>query len=169
MNSCLVCDSIFTTSTKTYCGRCLPVVRQIQSTAQAKTRAGNPPDVTGLICLDCGKPAQAYDHRHYSRPLEIDPVCVNCNRKRGPSLDIRELARSALGLDGTEPTYVAPQPRRPAPLPYQIDLQAMMDFIERREIMVALNRSRGNMTAAAKLLGISYRSMRYRMERLNID
>lgn len=39
-----------------------------------------------LLCLDCGCPAQVYDHRDYNRPLDVEPVCHACNVKRGPAL-----------------------------------------------------------------------------------
>lgn len=38
-------------------------------------------------CLDCGvNRAVAYDHRDYSKPLEVQPVCHSCNLKRGPAV-----------------------------------------------------------------------------------
>ena len=36
-------------------------------------------------CVDCGNPATDYDHRDYSKPLEVVPVCRPCNFKRGPA------------------------------------------------------------------------------------
>jgi hypothetical protein len=36
-----------------------------------------------IACTDCGNPACQYDHRDYSRPLDVDPVCRSCNKKRG--------------------------------------------------------------------------------------
>lgn len=36
-------------------------------------------------CVDCGKRAHDYDHRDYSKPLEVEPVCRSCNLKRGPA------------------------------------------------------------------------------------
>lgn len=35
-------------------------------------------------CADCGKQAKEYDHRDYRKPLDVAPVCLHCNRKRGP-------------------------------------------------------------------------------------
>lgn len=35
-------------------------------------------------CVDCGIGAQCYDHRDYTKPLEVEPVCIRCNRLRGP-------------------------------------------------------------------------------------
>lgn len=34
-------------------------------------------------CADCGDVAHEYDHRDYGRPLEVEPVCRSCNRRRG--------------------------------------------------------------------------------------
>lgn len=36
-------------------------------------------------CMDCGKPAEQYDHRDYGKPLEVEPVCRSCNLRRGPA------------------------------------------------------------------------------------
>ena len=38
-----------------------------------------------LTCLDCGQPAQVYDHRDYNKPLDVEPVCHACNVNRGPA------------------------------------------------------------------------------------
>ncbi len=48
-------------------------------------------------------------------------------------------------------------------------LQDYLDKVEREAILVALKQSGGNKTAAAKLLGVTFRSLRYRLERLGID
>ena len=37
-----------------------------------------------IPCVDCGKIAVCYDHRDYSKPLEVEPVCKSCDAKRGP-------------------------------------------------------------------------------------
>ena len=37
-----------------------------------------------LDCADCGAPADFYDHRDYSKPLKVEPVCHGCNNRRGP-------------------------------------------------------------------------------------
>lgn len=39
----------------------------------------------GLPCTDCYRLADRYDHRDYTRPLEVAPVCHRCNAKRGPA------------------------------------------------------------------------------------
>jgi two-component system response regulator PilR (NtrC family) len=48
-------------------------------------------------------------------------------------------------------------------------LQEYLDRIEREAILEALDKTRFNRTAAAKLLGITFRALRYRMERLGIQ
>lgn len=47
-------------------------------------------------------------------------------------------------------------------------LQEYLDQVEREAILEALDKTRFNRTAAAKLLGITFRALRYRMERLGI-
>lgn len=42
--------------------------------------------VRGQTCVDCGKPAQAYEHRDYRFPLQVEPVCHCCNKQRGPAI-----------------------------------------------------------------------------------
>jgi len=48
-------------------------------------------------------------------------------------------------------------------------LQDYLDQTERAAIVEALEQSRYNKTAAARLLGVTFRSLRYRLERLGIE
>ncbi|HET9702071.1 MAG TPA: sigma-54 dependent transcriptional regulator [Burkholderiales bacterium] len=48
-------------------------------------------------------------------------------------------------------------------------LQDYLDRLEREAIVEALEKTRYNRTAAAKLLGVTFRSLRYRMERLGVE
>ncbi len=48
-------------------------------------------------------------------------------------------------------------------------LHDFLDHVEREAITKALEATRYNKTAAAKLLGITFRSLRYRLDRLGID
>ena len=50
-----------------------------------------------------------------------------------------------------------------------LPLQERLDQIEKKAILDALEKTRYNRTAAAKLLGITFRALRYRMERLGIN
>ena len=48
-------------------------------------------------------------------------------------------------------------------------LQDYLDQMERAAILEALEQTRYNKTAAARVLGVTFRSLRYRLERLGID
>ena len=48
-------------------------------------------------------------------------------------------------------------------------LQSYLDDVERQRILEALEKTRWNKTKAAKLLGISFRALRYRLEKLELD
>ena len=50
-------------------------------------RDGRLKPIKSMICIDCAAPAECYDHRDYLKPLEVEPVCVSCNLKRGPGLN----------------------------------------------------------------------------------
>ena len=39
-------------------------------------------------CVDCGNNANHWEHRNYSRPLLIEPVCQSCNIKRGKTEEL---------------------------------------------------------------------------------
>ena len=74
-------------------------------------------------------------------------------------------ARDAGEIELAPPTWVAREPGAPNakwPLP------EYLDRVEREAILEALEKTRFNRTAAAKLLGITFRALRYRMERLGI-
>lgn len=88
---------------------------------------------TLLKCVDCGRQATCYDHRDYSKPLDVDAVCRGCNNKRGPGApydgysagwqrrkeyaDARHIAQfgpktpKATMIVDTEPPKVAPRGR----------------------------------------------------------
>ncbi len=51
----------------------------------------------------------------------------------------------------------------------ELHLEAYLTSIERERIIDALEQTRWNKTAAAKLLGISFRALRYRLEKLGLD
>lgn len=55
------------------------------ATLAAAIKDGKLPRAIGLGCTDCGRPAEAYDHRDYTQPLKVDPVCRSCNVMRGPA------------------------------------------------------------------------------------
>ena len=81
-----------------------------------------------------------------------------------PNLDLDDIADSETQKGET----LDHQPLLPFD-PRTMQIQDYLDQIERGIIEQALQQTRYNRTQAAKLLGISFRSMRYRMERLDIN
>lgn len=58
--------------------------RQLAASAIAKARSeGRLSAPTDHKCVDCSRPAEAYDHRDYNEPLNVEPVCRSCNVIRG--------------------------------------------------------------------------------------
>lgn len=71
----------------------------------------------------------------------------------------------------TQPVEPAPAPAAQPALPnvaLPIDLPAYLESVERSVILSALDQTGFNRTAAAKLLGLSFRQLRYRMQQLGI-
>lgn len=59
-------------------------------------RLGFLPPIAQCVCVDCGAPAKHYDHRDYSKPLDVEPVCHACNVRRGPAISFAsEVAEQA--------------------------------------------------------------------------
>jgi hypothetical protein len=57
------------------------------SMVRSAIKQGILPNLDGSIaCVDCGVPAQEYDHRDYGRPLDVQPVCRCCNKARGTAI-----------------------------------------------------------------------------------
>src|SRR4029078_2362458 len=84
----------------------------------------------------------------------------------------RGLARAAepqrITAEDLHLTPVAEESDSPIPAGEKWPLQDYLDRVERAAINEALEKTRYNRAAAAKLLGITFRAMRYRMERLGI-
>lgn len=72
------------------CMPCMNLADRIKSRAHyavaAAIRSGSLQRASEVSCEDCGKQAQEYDHRDYSRRLSVSPVCHSCNLLRGPGL-----------------------------------------------------------------------------------
>jgi two-component system response regulator PilR (NtrC family) len=78
-------------------------------------------------------------------------------RGEAPSPMVPTAAGTTLAA-GTQPTVAA-----------GTDLEHQMEDIERRAIIEALEKARYNKTRAAALLGMTFRSLRYRIKKLNIE
>lgn len=93
MRDCADCRQPFDPrkTTGLRCGRCsrasLEVQREARWLVRKEIESGRLPALRGgnVLCVDCGAPAQGYDHRDYMRPLVVEPVCRKCNRRRGPA------------------------------------------------------------------------------------
>ncbi len=94
----------------------------------------------------------------------------------GNARELENVLERAIALSGSAeiqpddlqlaPPAAVAEPRAPnAKWP----LQEYLDRLEREAILEALDKTRFNRTAAAKLLGITFRALRYRMERLGIQ
>ena len=75
----------------------------------------------------------------------------------GDRIDVADLSLVPFQLSGTAATTVGGS------------LQDHLDQVERQSILDALKQSNGNRTAAARLLGVTFRSLRYRMARLGMN
>jgi two-component system response regulator PilR (NtrC family) len=75
-----------------------------------------------------------------------------------PMIDVRDLVLEKRAISPDNSTDYSTLP-----------LQEHLDHVEREAILKALEKTRYNRTAAAKLLGITFRALRYRMERLEIN
>jgi len=48
-------------------------------------RGGRIQPAAAFACADCSDAAAVYDHRDYTKPLQVEPVCLRCNARRGPA------------------------------------------------------------------------------------
>jgi two-component system response regulator PilR (NtrC family) len=81
----------------------------------------------------------------------------------------RALALATGDEIAAEDLQLAARPGSDAPADVSgLPLQERLDAIERKAILDALEQTHFNRTAAAKVLGITFRALRYRMERLGI-
>ncbi|MFA6313080.1 MAG: sigma-54 dependent transcriptional regulator [Sterolibacterium sp.] len=79
----------------------------------------------------------------------------------GDVIDVADLHLAGAAQDSVEPLVALPGD--------QLQLQEHLDRVESQVILDALKKTRFNRTAAAKLLGVTFRSLRYRMERLGLN
>lgn len=88
------------------CPDCVTPITRVRSRAYIAVNAamyrGEIPFPHTLKCVDCGATDETrqiqYDHRRYSKPLDVDPVCGGCNLRRGHAKDLFSLARKFIGL-----------------------------------------------------------------------
>jgi two-component system response regulator PilR (NtrC family) len=86
--------------------------------------------------------------------------------------NILERSLALLTTDAIDVSDLNLAPPQSAELPLsgdQLPLQDYLDRVEKQAILNALQQTRFNRTAAAKVLGVTFRSLRYRMERLGLN
>jgi two-component system response regulator PilR (NtrC family) len=104
------------------------------------------------------------------RELEnvLERAYALCEGERVTAADLW-LTPEGGGQAGVEP---APEPEASAAMMGEagrLPLQDYLDMLEREAIQKALQATHGNKTAAARLLGVTFRSLRYRLERLGLE
>jgi len=82
----------------------------------------------------------------------------------GPVIDLGDLPETVSGAT----SQTLPLLTRGVPAE-GMELDQVLSEVERRLILEALDRSHGVRKGAAKLLGVSFRSLRYRLEKLGLD
>lgn len=170
---CGICDERFVaTDTAAMCANCLSAKYLIQRAARALMALHGIPKASGL-CVDCGaRPATHRDHRHYASPLRVDYVCTGCNSRRGPASDLADLIRQHRGFVKAEELEEQREDitagAEAAPIPAGTLPEQVARF-ERELINQALTATRHNATKAAQLLGITFRALRYRLEKLGME
>ena len=121
----------------------------------------------------------AYDFPGNVRELEniLERALTLCENDEIHAADLRlngaaaETAAPPSATVGSPPAAPAPPgaANPTAPPAGGAELQAYLDDVERQRIIEALERTRWNKTQAAKLLGISFRALRYRIKKLGIE
>jgi two-component system, NtrC family, response regulator PilR len=111
-------------------------------------------------------------------PPSLDPAAAQELSKYDFPGNVRELENileRAVALSGAEVIHADDLRLVPAPdaeprngAEGQESLPQYLDAVERKAILEALGKTLFNRTAAAKLLGITFRQLRYRMQRLGI-
>src|SRR5262249_37756201 len=89
--------------------------------------------------------------------------------ERAITLSDGELIRAEDLQLRSEPLPAAPGARTAAPGSAPSGLEDQMEEMERKAIIEALEKARYNKTKAAALLGMTFRSLRYRIKKLNIE
>jgi len=124
------------------------------------------------ICHDSGRPACHLDKEALSILINHD---FPGNVRELENILERTLALCAENTIGRHELQLkVKEPQKPVSAETSIashglPLQDYLDRLEKDSITNALEQTRYNRTAAAKILGITVRSMRYRMERLGLN
>ena len=128
--------------------------------------------------------AQALLHRLCLRtntaPSALTGEALRLLKKHGYPGNVRELEnvleRALILSDGktigVDDLLLEPEPVQPPAAQFELDpslpLPEFLENIEKTAILNALEKTRNNKTEAAKLLGVSFRTLRYRLSKLGL-
>ena len=112
--------------------------------------------------------------------LSLDELPAALIERRTTVMESTEDTLWAASQPAIAPSAITPAmpPAAPAPvslfstgdmLPKDVSLSDYLEEIEKRTILQALEKTNNNKTAAAKLLGISFRTLRYRLSKLGLS
>jgi two-component system response regulator PilR (NtrC family) len=134
----------------------IPILADYLCTKLTANLDGNPPRLTP----DAVEALKHYDFPGNVRELEniLERAITLCDGGEITALDL-ELPRPAAAEDGAAALVPAGSE----------SLDDYLARIEERAVRDALARANHNKTAAAKLLGITFRALRYKLEKLGID
>jgi len=125
-----------------------------------KKLAANNPNPLPVVTPRALEALQAYDFPGNVR--ELENILERALALHGEGrIDVQDLQLQAAKVGAGETAD-----------PGEFGGQSLQDFLDAQEkqaILSALNKTRFNRTAAARLLGVSFRSLRYRMERLGLN
>ncbi len=125
-----------------------------------------------ILAADALEALKGYAYPGNVRELE------NVLERAAALCDAQTIRKGDLGLPDSDPA-AAPTQTAPAavgrraddvpPPPDDLPLPKYLEAIERQRIVAALEKTRWNRTAAAELLGVSFRTLRYRLKKLEIE
>lgn len=170
---CIACNAPINTqaSWRSFCYLCREKLAWVRAQVNATMRAANIPHPSGFKCSDCDAPATAYDHRCYSLPLEVDPICHACNARRGHAVDVVECINAVKGYGFIAPTTPEHTSKPKPPKASQTRREGIdgdLHDIQVQRITQAIQESAGNVSKAARMLGINRTTLYSRMDALGI-
>jgi transcriptional regulator with PAS, ATPase and Fis domain len=141
------------------------------------TLAERPDDIEELVWLLIAE-FNERAHRHVARVPDPAWIALRAHPWAGNVRELRNVVERCVLLsqgDTLDPRWLQlepvplqeERPRYDRPLCFELDGSCSMEQSERRVLEEALRR-RGNVTKAARLLGMTRPSMRYRVERLGL-
>jgi two-component system response regulator PilR (NtrC family) len=145
-------------------------IRGISPAAQAKLEAhdwpGNVRELENALqrAVALAKGDTIEDVQVTSRSIATRPTALLSSAAVRAAFGSEEVRRAA--LEGTEPAAAATEQ---VAIPQDgMDLDAKLAAIEKAYLLAALERTSGHLTNAARLLGITFRAMRYKIKKHGI-